>query len=207
MHHLTRMLQKPKSKNTERISLFARCYHWTSFLSFSLAFLKLWICVGISRWNERICPSVDRTRIEIFHDSVRSGAARVCSRWDHFWYNSSFLDLRYRHWRRCIIFPRDIPLYCVLGNQKVWNYIHSYLFSFRKMFRLDLLFFFFFFMWRYSWNWAHSFGLFLARRLDALKLILQVTFCTPPGQKWNLGGDSIRIQPIRWFKHSFLYRL
>lgn len=52
-------------------------------------------------------------------------------------------------------------------------------------------------MSRYSWNWAHSFGLFLARRLDALKLILQVTFCTPPGQKWNLGGDSIRIQPIR----------
>ena len=55
----------------------------------------------------------------------------------------------------------------------------------------------FVFMSRYSWNWAHSFGLFLARRLDALKLILQVTFCTPPGQKWNLGGDSIRIQPIR----------
>ena len=61
----------------------------------------------------------------------------------------------------------------------------------------SIFFFFLLFNERYSWDWTHSFGLFLARRLDALKLILQVTFCTPPGPKWNLGGDSIRIQPIR----------
>lgn len=50
---------------------------------------------------------------------------------------------------------------------------------------------------RFSWNWAHSFGLVLARKLEALKLVLQVTFCTPPGPQW--GGDSIRIQPIRFY--------
>ena len=86
---------------------------------------KLWMCIWIYRWNERVCSSMDRTRIEIFRNSACSGAARVCSRRHHVWCSSSFLDLWYRHWRRCIIFPRDIPLYCLLGNQKVWNYFLS----------------------------------------------------------------------------------
>lgn len=49
---------------------------------------------------------------------------------------------------------------------------------------------------RFGWNWAHNFGIALARKLDSLKLVLQVTFCTPPGPQF--GGDSIRIQPIRY---------
>ena len=50
---------------------------------------------------------------------------------------------------------------------------------------------------RYLWHWAHAVGLFLARKMEALKLVLQVTFCTPPGPQW--GSDNIRIQPIRFY--------
>jgi len=50
---------------------------------------------------------------------------------------------------------------------------------------------------RYSWSWAHSFGLVLAQKIDALKLILQVTFCTPPGHKWIMSNNTHQIHPIR----------
>lgn len=69
--------------------------------------------------------------------------------------------------------------YCFLNNIFMWDRINYWLIL----------------VCRFGWNWAHAFGIALARKLDSLKLILQVTFCTPPGPQW--GGDSIRIQPIR----------
>lgn len=48
---------------------------------------------------------------------------------------------------------------------------------------------------RHAWNWAHAVGLVIARKLESLKLVLQVTFCTPPGPQW--GADNLPIQPIR----------
>lgn len=50
------------------------------------------------------------------------------------------------------------------------------------------------------WQWAHTLGIFLARKMEALKLILQVTFCTPPGPQFGAESDgSLRIQPIRFY--------
>ena len=51
------------------------------------------------------------------------------------------------------------------------------------------------------WNWAHTVSLFLARKMEALSLILKVTFCTPPGPQYVSGGDGggLRIQPIRFY--------
>ena len=107
-----------KLRGTSNPSIFLIFLYYI-FTVWSPNFGNIQYFFGICRRNERICSSVDRTGIEIFHDSVRSGATRVCSRRHHSRYISSFLDLRYRGRRRCILFPRNIPLHCLLGNQKV----------------------------------------------------------------------------------------
>ncbi|XP_063216492.1 kinase D-interacting substrate of 220 kDa isoform X3 [Bacillus rossius redtenbacheri] len=62
-----------------------------------------------------------------------------------------------------------------------------------------LSYLFLFFVWhgsqRYDWSWPYNFHLHLTRRMNALKLVLQVTFCHPPGATWN---DAMSAQPIRF---------
>ncbi|XP_049858446.1 kinase D-interacting substrate of 220 kDa B isoform X1 [Schistocerca gregaria] len=49
---------------------------------------------------------------------------------------------------------------------------------------------------RYDWYWPYNFNVSLTRKLNTLKLILQVMFCHPPGSHWN---DGITAQPIRFY--------
>ncbi|OXU24596.1 hypothetical protein TSAR_000048 [Trichomalopsis sarcophagae] len=49
---------------------------------------------------------------------------------------------------------------------------------------------------RYDWYWPYNFTVALSTKLNSLKLLLQVTFCHPPG---NQTHDGITIQPIKFF--------
>ncbi|KAB0794943.1 hypothetical protein PPYR_11782 [Photinus pyralis] len=49
---------------------------------------------------------------------------------------------------------------------------------------------------RYDWDWPYNFNLKLTRKMNSLKLILQVMFCHPPGTN---GSDVISAQPIRFY--------
>ncbi|KAF5290012.1 hypothetical protein FQR65_LT11678 [Abscondita terminalis] len=49
---------------------------------------------------------------------------------------------------------------------------------------------------RYDWDWPYNFNLRLTRKMNSLKLILQVMFCHPPGAA---GTDTVSAQPIRFY--------
>ncbi|XP_016843312.1 kinase D-interacting substrate of 220 kDa B isoform X3 [Nasonia vitripennis] len=49
---------------------------------------------------------------------------------------------------------------------------------------------------RYDWYWPYNFTVALSTKLNSLKLLLQVTFCHPPG---NQTHDGITIQPIKFY--------
>ncbi|XP_069672913.1 kinase D-interacting substrate of 220 kDa B isoform X3 [Periplaneta americana] len=49
---------------------------------------------------------------------------------------------------------------------------------------------------RYDWYWPYNFHVYVTRKLNSLKLILQVMFCHPPGSHWN---DGLTAQPIRFY--------
>lgn len=40
-------------------------------------------------------------------------------------------------------------------------------------------------MFRYSWDWPYNLNLYLTRKLNAVKVVLQVIFCHPPGTQWG----------------------
>nr|XP_023022551.1 kinase D-interacting substrate of 220 kDa-like [Leptinotarsa decemlineata] len=48
---------------------------------------------------------------------------------------------------------------------------------------------------RYDWDWAYNFNLTLTKKMDNLKLVLQILFCHPPGAS----HDGLAVQPIRFF--------
>ncbi|XP_018570623.1 kinase D-interacting substrate of 220 kDa B isoform X3 [Anoplophora glabripennis] len=48
---------------------------------------------------------------------------------------------------------------------------------------------------RYDWDWPYNFNLKLTRKMNNLKLILQILFCHPPGQV----SDAAGAHPIRFF--------
>ncbi|XP_046390035.1 kinase D-interacting substrate of 220 kDa B isoform X2 [Ischnura elegans] len=49
---------------------------------------------------------------------------------------------------------------------------------------------------RYDWYWPYNLNSSLTRKLNSLKLILQVMFCYPPGDNWS---ESLQAQPIRFY--------
>ncbi|XP_054258040.1 kinase D-interacting substrate of 220 kDa B isoform X3 [Macrosteles quadrilineatus] len=49
---------------------------------------------------------------------------------------------------------------------------------------------------RYTWDWPYNLNLFLTRKMNAIKVVLHVMFCHPPGAQWN---DSFTAQPIRFY--------
>ncbi|XP_072767062.1 uncharacterized protein Arms isoform X2 [Anoplolepis gracilipes] len=49
---------------------------------------------------------------------------------------------------------------------------------------------------RYDWYWPYNFTVALTTKLNALKLLLQVIFCHPPGGQCH---DSIAVQPIKFY--------
>lgn len=50
--------------------------------------------------------------------------------------------------------------------------------------------------YRYDWDWPYTFTVALTTKLNSLRLLLQVTFCHPPG---NQTSDSITVQPIKFY--------
>lgn len=53
-----------------------------------------------------------------------------------------------------------------------------------------------FFDRRYDWYWPYNLTVALTMKLNALKLLLQVTFCHPPGGQCH---DGIAVQPIKFY--------
>ncbi|KMQ97513.1 kinase d-interacting substrate [Lasius niger] len=49
---------------------------------------------------------------------------------------------------------------------------------------------------RYDWYWPYNLTVALTTKLNALKLLLQVIFCHPPGGQCH---DSIAVQPIKFY--------
>jgi ankyrin repeat-rich membrane spanning protein len=49
---------------------------------------------------------------------------------------------------------------------------------------------------RYDWYWPYSLTVTLTTKLNALKLLLQVIFCHPPGGQCH---DGIAVQPIKFY--------
>ncbi|XP_046681629.1 kinase D-interacting substrate of 220 kDa B isoform X2 [Homalodisca vitripennis] len=49
---------------------------------------------------------------------------------------------------------------------------------------------------RYSWDWPYNLNVYLTRKMNAIKVVLQVIFCHPPGAQWS---DSFTAQPIRFY--------
>ncbi|KAJ9575076.1 hypothetical protein L9F63_007737, partial [Diploptera punctata] len=54
---------------------------------------------------------------------------------------------------------------------------------------------------RYDWYWPYNFHVYVTRKLNSLKLVLQVMFCHPPGANIN---DGVTAQPIR-FKYFYYF--
>ncbi|XP_057659384.1 kinase D-interacting substrate of 220 kDa B isoform X4 [Diorhabda carinulata] len=48
---------------------------------------------------------------------------------------------------------------------------------------------------RYDWDWAYNFNVQLTRKINNLRLVLQILFCHPPGA----ANDRHAAQPIRFF--------
>ncbi|XP_076265241.1 ankyrin repeat-rich membrane spanning isoform X2 [Rhynchophorus ferrugineus] len=63
-----------------------------------------------------------------------------------------------------------------------------------------LCFVFLIFIWfaskRYDWDWPYNFNVELSRKMNNLKLVLQILFCHPPGVT---GQDGVSAQPIRFY--------
>ncbi|XP_049824208.1 kinase D-interacting substrate of 220 kDa B isoform X3 [Aethina tumida] len=49
---------------------------------------------------------------------------------------------------------------------------------------------------KYDWDWPYNFNVKLTRKLNNLKLVLQILFCHPPGISNN---DGVSAHPIRFF--------
>lgn len=49
---------------------------------------------------------------------------------------------------------------------------------------------------RYNWDFPYNVGIALTSRMNAVKVILQVMFCHPPGGQWS---DSVQALPIRFY--------
>ncbi|XP_072386705.1 uncharacterized protein Arms isoform X11 [Diabrotica undecimpunctata] len=48
---------------------------------------------------------------------------------------------------------------------------------------------------KYDWDWAYNFNVQLTRKMNNLRLMLQILFCHPPGAT----NDGLAAQPIRFF--------
>ncbi|CAH1185599.1 unnamed protein product [Phyllotreta striolata] len=48
---------------------------------------------------------------------------------------------------------------------------------------------------KYDWDWAYNFNVRLTRKMNNLRLVLQILFCHPPGAS----NDGMAAQPIRFF--------
>ncbi|CAH1112571.1 unnamed protein product [Psylliodes chrysocephalus] len=48
---------------------------------------------------------------------------------------------------------------------------------------------------KYDWDWAYNFNVRLTRKINNLRLVLQILFCHPPGAS----NDGLAAQPIRFF--------
>lgn len=46
---------------------------------------------------------------------------------------------------------------------------------------------------RYDWDWPYNFNVRLTRKMNNLRLVLQILFCHPPGAS----SDGLAAQPIR----------
>lgn len=49
--------------------------------------------------------------------------------------------------------------------------------------------------YRYDWSWPYNMMVALSRRMNSLKLLLQVTFCHPGSQV----NDAFSVQPIKFY--------
>lgn len=49
---------------------------------------------------------------------------------------------------------------------------------------------------RYNWDWPYNLNIYLTQKMNAVRVILQVIFCHPPGAQWS---DSQTAQPIRFY--------
>ncbi|KAL6261471.1 hypothetical protein P5V15_006561 [Pogonomyrmex californicus] len=65
---------------------------------------------------------------------------------------------------------------------------------------LVIVYIFLFLVWyankRYDWYWPYNLTVELTTKLNALKLLLQVIFCHPPGSQCH---DGIAVQPIKFY--------
>lgn len=66
--------------------------------------------------------------------------------------------------------------------------------------RSEVLFILYFILkicnYRYDWYWPYNLTVELTTKLNALKLLLQVIFCHPPGSQCH---DGIAVQPIKFY--------
>lgn len=53
------------------------------------------------------------------------------------------------------------------------------------------------FILRYDWDWRYNFKVKFTRKMNNLKLILQILFCHPPSSL--NAGDILSAQPIRFY--------
>ncbi|RZF42902.1 hypothetical protein LSTR_LSTR003618 [Laodelphax striatellus] len=49
---------------------------------------------------------------------------------------------------------------------------------------------------RYNWDWPYNLNVYLTMKMNAIRVVLQVIFCHPPGKQWS---DSLTAQPIRFY--------
>ncbi|XP_039292583.1 kinase D-interacting substrate of 220 kDa B [Nilaparvata lugens] len=49
---------------------------------------------------------------------------------------------------------------------------------------------------RYNWDWPYNLNVYLTQKMNAIRVVLQVMFCHPPGKQWS---DSLTAQPIRFY--------
>ncbi|XP_075221124.1 ankyrin repeat-rich membrane spanning isoform X1 [Lycorma delicatula] len=49
---------------------------------------------------------------------------------------------------------------------------------------------------KYTWDWPYNLNVYLTQKMNAIKVVLQVIFCHPPGRQWS---DSVTAQPIRFY--------
>lgn len=55
---------------------------------------------------------------------------------------------------------------------------------------------------RYDWDWPYNFNVRLTKRMNNLRLVLQILFCHPPGSN---NHEGLAAQPIRWVNYSVFY--
>ncbi|CAB0040958.1 unnamed protein product [Trichogramma brassicae] len=52
---------------------------------------------------------------------------------------------------------------------------------------------------KYDWDWPYNFTTGMSKKLNSLKLLLQVTFCHPPGPPPTPESEVTTVQPIKFF--------